>query len=55
MKKRRQNEIKSNLTKFSTFAKGVHGYDIPNFQNGSTFEEKKYWKNKSDYVENPGY
>ena len=54
MKKRRQNEIKSNLMKFSTFAKGVHGYDIPNFQHGS-FNEKMYWKNKKDYEENPMY
>ena len=55
MNKRRQNEIKSNLKKFSAFAKGVHGYEIPNFSSGTTSRDKMYWKNREAYCENPGY
>ena len=55
MKKRRQNEIKSNHKKFSAFAKGVHGYEIPNFSSGTTSRDKMYWQNHEAYCQNPGY
>jgi hypothetical protein len=40
------------MTKFANFAKGVHGIDLPKFEDKKE-GEKLYWQYATGYVTNP--